>query len=417
MKKSKSIAVVTFSRNASYGGSLQEFALFIFLKDKYKVECLDYVNPIIRANSKAVRTSIFSAFGIIFKRIIAKRTKKEGAIKKKNGNSFKLSYYLRDGLNLLGVFFSDMLNYKTRKLQINAFKQFWKEYIVYSPPYTEKELFDSPPASYDVYLSGSDQIWNPIKFGLSRVYFLCFVPSGVRKISYASSFANFHFDDSEQSSVIIEYLKSYNAVSVREEHSCKELMSLGISVAHVLDPTLLQTKSDWIKSLSLKNEESRDPYVVAYAMNDHIKLYEYAKKVANALRMNLKVIGMKNRKNSPNLEFNVEYFPCAGPREFVSLFANASFAVTNSFHGTAFSVNFNIPFICLESNLPERIISLLNLTNLFSRQGSFKDNDAKIKDWNTDVDFSHANNVLNTERKIAIDYLEKAINFNEEINE
>jgi len=402
----KRILIATFSRNANYGGALQEFALYAYLKNKHDTVCLDYVNPVIRANSRVVRTAFFSAIGILVRSLFSRRTRKEKPKQqnKKPEKSNSLSFYIREGFNLLRVFFSDLRNLKTRRLQIHAYRQFWDNHITYTQPYKEKDLFASPPDGFDIYMAGSDQIWNPIKFGLSKVYFLCFAPSSVRKTSYAPSFANFHFSDDEHSRIIIKYLDDYSAISVRENHSQKELANAGITATHVLDPTFLLTKKDWINALGLASTQQK-PYLLAYAMSDHAKVYEYAIKAGEILSFDVYIIGSPNRRLR-----NATYFPHAGPLEFVELFANASYVVTNSFHGTAFSVNFNIPFISLESNLPERIISLLNLTGLNSRIGSFKDGSmgAKVSDMN--LDFSFANQILTQEQVRATEYLEKAIN-------
>jgi polysaccharide pyruvyl transferase WcaK-like protein len=256
-------------------------------------------------------------------------------------------------------------------------------------------------------MAGSDQIWNPIKFGLSKVYYLSFAPQNAQKISYAPSYANFHFTNDGYSNLIVEYLNSFSAISVREEHSCRELNSVGIPAVHVLDPTLLLTKDDWMNALGIKEVKAEKPYLLVYAMSDHLRVYKYAAKIGEKHSLVIKIIGnsCKQLKNT-----NIEFLPSAGPYEFVELFMGASFLVCNSFHGTAFSVNFNVPFICLDSNLPERINSLLNLTGLSSRQGSLKDNSIKADEWEMNVDFTNANNVLEQERKRSMEYLEDAIN-------
>lgn len=418
--KYKRVLLVTFSRNCNYGGTLQEFALYAYLKDKYSVECLDYIDPLIRANSRIVRTGLFLAAFMVAKRLFARNS----PLYKHDAENISINDkppsmvkdYIRDGINLLKVFISDVLNYKFRKELVQSYNNFWKQYISYTQPYTEKELFSNPPSNYDIYVAGSDQIWNPVQFGLSKIYFLCFAHRGSRKISYAPSFANFHFSDNNLSKTIIEYLSDYDAISVREEYSCHELENLGINARNHIDPTLLLTKETWAATLNINLSVQKEPYLLAYAMSNHKKVYDFAIEAGLVLSLDVRIIGYRpNGKAMPG----VSYLPSTSPNEFVELFMNAAFVITNSFHGTAFSINFNIPFICVESNHPERINNLLNMTGLTSRVRSFKDCVTQVvQKEDVIVDFTCANSFISLERERSIRYLESAINnLPEELNQ
>ena len=109
-------------------------------------------------------------------------------------------------------------------------------------------------------------------------------------------------------------------------------------------------------------------YVLIYTLSGSTYIYGLAKNIAKSLQV--EVINIKNNYVSVDGDEGITHLYDVGPREFISLFNNAVYVITDSFHGTAFSINFNIPFTTLlnpVSNLNSRALSILQLTNTMDR--------------------------------------------------
>jgi len=396
-------AIVTFSRNVNYGGALQEFALYTVVKETFDTVCVDYYDPMIRANSDVIRHGLLTGGLMVLKLIVFRLRKKNAGIKAAPSGDRprsllkSLRAYSKEGFNQLVLIISDTLNYRSRKELLRNYKEFWDRHVAYTPQYTQQELTAGACGGFDIFIAGSDQIWNPVKFGLSPVYFLSFVGSGVRKISYASSFGNFHFRDKQMSEKIKGYLSNFSWISVREEHSVSELRErCGIEARTALDPTLLLGKEKWMDTLGFTGEGTDEPYLLVYLLGNYRQNIAYAKQVARRLELPVRVLNQSPLADIFSRDHTrCTYFPSVGPDEFVRLFSRASFVVTDSFHGTAFSINFNIPFISIESRVPERIVSLLSPMGLMDRVVKVK----APQDISLDVDFTRANAVLESERE------------------
>lgn len=228
------------------------------------------------------------------------------------------------------------------------------------------------PGDYDVYISGSDQIWNPKLFVFDYSYFLDFVPEGKKKISYASSFGKSGFEESYKEKCG-KLLSQYSHISVREKSGeiiVKELC--GKKAFTALDPTLLLSKEGWIPLMedASKNAKAFNG-ILCYIMPGD-KLVESAiENIAQQLHektcLPIMRLGIKEHKvfSYKRGETDIK----ASPSDYLAYFAGAQYVVTNSFHGTAFSVNFGKEvYIPINDTLPpekalhERITSLLTQT-------------------------------------------------------
>ena len=120
---------------------------------------------------------------------------------------------------------------------------------------------------------------------------------------------------------------------------------------------------------------------------------------------------------SVNKDSNIEYYDGVSPRKFVELFAHASFIVTNSFHGTAFSVNFNVPFYSTtkkSKRYNSRFESLLGKTHLINRLLFEEDgiNDTILSEANS-ISFDLCNKALDLERNFSLNFLDKVLNIDD----
>lgn len=235
---------------------------------------------------------------------------------------------------------------------INTYLRQTKEYNTLQ----ELEL-DTPEA--DLYIVGSDQIWNVFyEAGRDPAFYLSFVKKG-KKASYAASFSYVDIP-SDVRETIASYLKDFNAVSVRESHGLTLLKSMGIAGEWVLDPVFLLTVEEW-KSL-MTDFKKTDPYLLIYDFEGNKALKAFALKYAG--EHNLKIYNIND--TYPRL-YADRNFSKAGPREFLSLIYHCDVFVSNSFHGTAFSILFHKPVYVFNRHrhkVNSRMESLLGLFGL-----------------------------------------------------
>lgn len=164
-----------------------------------------------------------------------------------------------------------------------------------------------------------------------------------------------------------EGLRNLDYVSVREK-TAQELLGRisGRSVKWVLDPTLLLNREDWdaVASDSIKIEK---PYVFSYSLNSSPRYVRAVRKCAD--KLGLQVVNVMTSLSGLTDKSFVNVYG-AGPKEFLGLLRNARFVCTNSFHGTAFAINFGIPFLSIlnrASGGNSRILSIAAALGLSNR--------------------------------------------------
>ena len=208
----------------------------------------------------------------------------------------------------------------------------------------------------DAFIVGSDQVWRPA-FNLGRLYnmYLDFVSDSVKKIAYAASFGVSEWEyNNSQTKRCKELVQRFNEVSVREDSGislCKN--HLDVDAQLVLDPTLLLERSDYEKiSINIPKEK---PYVFVYALYLNDEITELASQKSKELKIGIKILQAGNYLNK---EDSIE--------EWVASFRDAAYIVTDSFHGMAFSIIFNKPFLIVknESGGNARYYSLLKQLGL-----------------------------------------------------
>ena len=212
---------------------------------------------------------------------------------------------------------------------------------------------------------GSDQVWNYKITGFDKAYFLDFVEDNNKKISFASSFGLTEIEEGKKEEYK-ELLTKFKALNVREEQAVTLIKDLTNRDANlVLDPTLLISKEEW---QSITKPKSRyEGYILCYQIAYSQSLVDFAEELSR--KTGKKIISIQG---SMRHKFNAKYIWNAGPIEYIQLFLNADYIITNSFHGTAFSINFNKNFFTelLPSfeKTSSRLESILDLFELRSRQ-------------------------------------------------
>lgn len=297
------------------------------------------------------------------------------------------------------------------------FEEFRKANIKFSEKqWHSKEALSADIPNYDIYISGSDQIWNLDVMRDDYNYLLAFAPDNKKKVAYASSFGKRSIPDNKKD-IYIKYLSRFDDIAVREK-SGKDIVKdlLGTEPVQVVDPTLLLDAKDWAKITAYKNPEEK--YVLCYYMPGDKIVCDAIKHISNdiAKKNNLKVIniGLKEYyKFVPGMDCRVD----AGPADFVNLFLGAECVVTNSFHGTAFSTNFGKKvYVPINKNLDNtkarhiRMVDYLKTIGLESAIIPIGSN-TDISDV-SDIKFNYENtqSILGKMRQDSVNYLLNAIN-------
>lgn len=290
--------------------------------------------------------------------------------------------------------------YYTRKRYI-AFERFTKDYL----PLTNNkynsyhDLKENPPDA-DIYITGSDQIWNPeFKNGYDKAFFLKFGSNQIKKISYAASISLNEIDE-EFKKFLKENLKELNNISVREKSGKRILTSIGIKCDIVVDPTFLISSLEWDKIFNLKLFKSKK-YILIYDLMGDIKINKIARYFSK--KYNYKIYNISRKK------FFTAYknFNSIGPVRFIELIKNADLVLTNSFHGVVFSIIFKRDFYFIPRNdeLNERILDLLKRLNLRNRIL------LELKhEKNVPIVYSQINDIIKAEIKKSKDFLNKILN-------
>lgn len=241
-----------------------------------------------------------------------------------------------------------------RYCRIRRFKDFYNNFLkLSSTEYSDPISLKDDPPDGEIFITGSDQVWNVYTMKNDGSFYLDFIPLGKRKIAFGSSFSikkipiQYHTQ-------IKKYLSQYSAIGVRENSGCEFIKSLNlpeeIEIKNVCDPTLLLS-SDEYHTIALKSKLIIDGefilvYMLNYAFNPKPAITEATRLAAKYFECKVVLIGV----NHLSYDGKVIYKNDFGPSEFCWLFEHAKYVVTSSFHGTMFSVIYRKPFVSIVSS-------------------------------------------------------------------
>ena len=261
--------------------------------------------------------------------------------------------------------------------------------------------------SYDLLISGSDQIWNPSIFPdkhFDPVFFGAF--SDCRKIAYAPSFGIPHVPEGMEGE-LRDYLAAFSHLSVREEQGREIVRQItGRPATVALDPTLLLTAGDW-SAAAAPEAGIPSQYILCYCVSKPGALTPYIQRLSEKTGLPVVQLCGARRPACPKAKLVLD----AGPAEFLWLFQHAAYVCTNSFHGTVFSVQFQRPFFSAvapaELAEPERsrTFSLLRRLGLEDRIVGKGDTAA----LDADIDWQAAEKRLDAARRDSLAYLKAAL--------
>lgn len=292
-------------------------------------------------------------------------------------------------------------------LEFRDVNRFLGKYIHLSPKRYgcyQDIVVDIPMA--DAYLSGSDQVWNTQNNNPPedlKAYYLGFAPEGKKRIAYAGSFGKNTFTESEEA-VIKEYIAKYDHISVREDDGLSILRRFGFdNGVHVVDPTLLLKGQEWKDFVSSK-KAPKPGYVFVYNLNRNGLIKEVAKALAK--EKGLRIVNFADTfdfiKGAENRLGNTA-------EDFVNHIAHADYVVTDSFHGTAFSLNLNRQVVVVKApRYNTRIESILRVAGLLESRlvGSVEE---AMMALSTPIDYQDVNRRIDAAREKSYEYLKNAL--------
>jgi hypothetical protein len=295
-----------------------------------------------------------------------------------------------------------------------VFAQFRKQYLNLSDNsyLSADDLLENPPSA-DAYICGSDQVWNP-SFLKNRkdelAFFLEFGAEEIRRIAYAASIGGSVIPDNWKNR-FSQHLNRFNFVSVRENVAVTALSSLShTDIVWVPDPTLLLNREDYENNLTLNVREKSN--VFSYILGrivppSVIQIRDYVCELLAA--------DYVETYKRDSLGILVEGVP--DPCRWISLLRSSQFVVTNSFHGTIFSILFKRPFIVLPLNGPSasmnvRIISLLSRFGLEDRFITEFDSRLISELCTNEINWDLVDNKINAFREVGAEFLSKALLIN-----
>lgn len=358
------IGILTFQWSNNYGAALQSFALKTFLSKKgcYEVQVIDYKKVYPKAKSS-------------------------------------LSSKLKDFI----LFFLLIPDKKKIKMRNIRFDKFRTDFFELTKKYHDQKELDG--IDFDYLFFGSDQIWNPKLTGgnLDPIYFGYF-DTRAKRIAYSASIGerNVRQCDVER---IKEYLSGLDCISVRESQMLDEISKYtNKQLVHTLDPTLLLDEEEYraVASKKILN----DKYLLIYQNTRNNEIYKIAEQVAK--KRGLKIYEVGYRRQFPST--GIPLIESAGPREFLALYRDAEYVVTNTFHGTVFSIIFKKQFISIPLKGREhRVVSLAQKLGLDNRLVDTYDSLKVDELLNSAIDYYSVFQKLQIEREKSVEYIKKSL--------
>ena len=373
------IAIVTLPLHTNYGGILQAYALQTVLEQMgHKVE---HLQP--RVEFPKLHP-IWKMPLVWCKRLYRKYIKGESRL----------------------PIFTHPLKWIRKKTDVFIIENVKCRYI------DQKEWNICMQGGYDVVIFGSDQVWRPLYAYPKTKYFGSFcIDSNVKKIAFATSFGT---DVNEYSKELqnecAELLKDFVAVSVRENSAvdmCKTMF--GVNAKHVLDPTLLLPKDEYIRLFQNKKTPKSDGDLVISVLDESPEISAFVQKISE-------IGGLVPFRTNSKVEdyYDAPITECQQPpvERWLRSFYDAELVITDSFHACVFSIIFSKPFICIGNKKrgSARFESLLSMFGLEDRLvTSFDDFEARKEDLMKGIDYGRVYAILKEKRKESMDFLQKSL--------
>ena len=383
--QSKKIGIIThYYCSKNYGGNLQAYALCKVIQDLgYDVEQICYKrweDPPLWHKKKNI-TSVMR---------VIKRT-------------------LYSFMQLPNAFHIDAK--RNIKLRERCILDFNSKFIPHSAKEYTHQTIDAANEEYDVFITGSDQVWHPQ--AVCKAFLLDFVKKEKTKISYAASLSVNELTD-EQRKKYQQSLSDYSAISVREKNAVELLEPIASSIPQwVLDPTMLLTCEQW--DLLCSARQISEPYVFCYFLGDDKKQRKVAEEFAVLKGLKLVTLPyLMGKYRQCDRNFGDEMLYNVSPADYISLIKFADYVFTDSFHATAFSLLYKRDFFAFDRIKAKGMGSRLHsVTSLFGVEERFYNTTENVfaKQLVTmkPIDYTNTFDKFNIMKEQSISFLKKNI--------
>ena len=426
----KKIKIITFCNAlCNYGQVLQAYSLQRYLRDNYKEfeTKLIYAHPfggIAQKPSKKSCVKIFLEHLTTARRYfnayilcLDKYDKKIRATK-----MAMIKEAMREVL-------SESPNFTTHKARIamfnkkREFERFKRENIAIHCDDLQNFRKFAPEYEADCYIVGSDQVWNVGSDNFwADFYTLEFLPPNhkSKKISYSASLGKAEFGSEGEKAYFKKALAKFDAISVRESCNIKTLDAIGFKAECVPDPTQLLTKSDYDKlidssiekcefDLAKSDGKVRKESVFVYMLGNETSM-DKDSVMAFLESQNSVIYTNANVDFSCAWDYKSDFAPT--PQEWIACVRDCKLMITNSFHGCAFAITMNTPFVALKLS-GAQVWGAMNtrfyqLFELFGLQNRLVDNLADLQaQINTPIEWDKVNAKLKEWRNIGVEFLDR----------
>lgn len=362
------LGILTQPLNINYGGLLQNYALQqVLIRAGHEVETIDWHPP----KAGRVRIYLSRVKWTVLPAILPQKYKKP-----------KFRYIPTD---------KEMATIKRNT------NHFINAYIKHTPSVQNLSDFakQAKIGQYDGYIVGSDQCWRPKYNSFMPAMYLSFVENkDVKRIAYAASFGTDTWEFApKMASLCAPLAQKFDLVTVREDSGvklCKEYF--GVEAIHVLDPTMLLTKEDYIRLIEAEKEPKSAGTLFNYILDPDERKAAFIKRASK--EMNLKPFQVLPKYQAEtrvkeDVKKRIEDCVYPGVTTWLRAFMDAEMTIVDSFHGMVFSILFNKPFWVI-GNVKRgisRFVSLLDQLGLKERlldEKNLQEIDInKAIDWNT----------------------------------
>jgi len=356
------IGIMTFHSALNCGAVLQAYALQTYLENMgHEVEFINY--RIIK--KKNIRDFIGKGF-------------------------FKTIYKLEDIYQSCKHSKKDAFGYVLKRGELEYF--------------SIEELQNNPP-DYDVYIAGSDQIWNiSSQTYLDKAYFLDFGSPSIKRIAFSASLGQCNVPKSLDQEIRQQLLK-FNAISIRENIGAEYIKSIiggKKNIQQISDPTILLDINDYLKISSIKKSKENEPYIASYILSNYnseqLEILKYIKG-----KLNLNIINLRNPDTCIRLLKTIN--KVVTPYQWLGYIYNSEFVICCSFHAVVFSLIFHKNFIVITPNENQRILSFLKSLNMEDFIICQFDSTSIDNILEKSINWARIDNLIINERKKSINFL------------
>lgn len=300
-------------------------------------------------------------------------------------------------------------NIKVRTEAVEAYKE--RKFIPLFKNYVGYDALHEGSKNYDAVVVGSDQVWTPLSLP-TKFFNLLFVDDAVRKVAYASSFGVSSIPGFQHKATGA-FLDRFHAIGVREQSGKKMVDTLSHQTATVVaDPTLLLDANEWSEEIKDSKINMNEPYIFCYFLGTNME----AREAANELKAKtgLKIVTLRHMDEYvPEDESFGDYAPYdVDPNGFLAYIKNAEYVLTDSFHCSAFSMQFHKQFMTFyrfaqgsATGRNSRIDSLFNVLGV-NKEHIYAGDVMKVE---TQLDWDSIDANLKKLREKSVDFLTRAL--------